>query len=197
MGRTLAAAGLLVLAAAAAGDPYESAKRKISLIEQDLAPPGARIWLSLKELNAYGAREALAQAPQGLREPRLELGNGSATGYAMVDFAKVWASQSASPNRLVSWFLSGERPVRVAVRIQSSGGEATVFLDAVTVSGIEARGALLDFLVKNFLLPRYPQAKIGEPFRLKHRIERFEVTSAGVTVFIFAPPRADGLSPSR
>ena len=43
---------------------------------------------------------------------------------------------------------------------------------------------MLDFLLENFLLPFYPTAAIGRPFDLKHRVDRLEVTPAGVTAVI-------------
>jgi hypothetical protein len=38
------------------------------------------------------------------------------------------------------------------------------------------------------VLPFYPEAKIGTPFDLKHNVERFEISPAGVNVII-APER--------
>jgi hypothetical protein len=174
---------------ACAVDPlYESAKRKIELVQEDKAKPGSRVWLSLAELNAYGKNAALTAAPQGLRNPRLELGNGAAAGSALIDFLKVRQIKGPAPNALVAWFLSGERPVRAEARIESGHGRATVRLQKVTVSWLTAQGAVLDFLIENFLLPFYPQAKIGTPFDLKHNVDRFEISPAGVNVVI-APKR--------
>ena len=183
--------GLVVVAMAAGADnAYQSAARKFALIEEDRAAAGSRIYLSLKELNAYAAVEALKVVPKGLRNPRLELGQGSATASVLVDFLKVRESKGPAPNPLLAWFLSGERPVRVKGRIQSGRGHATVYLDEVRISGITASGAVLDFLIENFFLPFYPTAVIGRPFDLKHRMERLDVTPAGVTVLISqqAPP---------
>jgi len=178
----------VVLSAAvfAADSALERAQRKITLIEEDRAVPGSRIWLSLEELNAY-AREVTREAvPQGLRNPRLELGPGAATGFALVDFLKVRELKGPAPGGLLAWFLRGERPVSAAVRIQSAQGLATVYVQRVTVSGVTASGAVLDFLIDNFLLPLYPEAKIGKPFTLKHGVERLEVGPAGVNVVIAA-----------
>ena len=167
---------------------YESAKRKIAMVREDQAQPGSRVWLSLAELNAYGKNAALEAAPQGLRNPRLELGSGAAAGSALIDFLKVRQIKGPAPNPLVAWFLSGERPVRAEARIESGGGRATVHLQKVTVSWMTAQGAALGFLIENFLLPFYPEAKIGTPFELKHNVERFEISPAGVNVVI-APER--------
>jgi hypothetical protein len=42
----------------------------------------------------------------------------------------------------------------------------------------------LDFLIQNFVLPYYPDAKIGQPFELAHRIDRLEVRPGEVRVVI-------------
>jgi hypothetical protein len=65
-----------------------------------------------------------------------------------------------------------------------------VYVQQVTISGISARGAVLDFLIEHFLLPFYPDAKIGRPFQLKHNVDRLEIGSAGVTVIIAGKPPA-------
>jgi hypothetical protein len=180
--------GLLLAALGGAADEaYESAARKIALIEEDRAAAGARIWISLKEVNAYAAVAALQVVPKGLRSPRLELGKGSAVAYANVDLLKVQELKASAPNPLLAWFLSGERPLEIKARIQSGQGRATVYVDEMRLSAVSARGVVLDFLVENFLLPFYPTAAIGRPFALKHSVDRLEVTPAGVTVVIAKP----------
>jgi hypothetical protein len=52
-----------------------------------------------------------------------------------------------------------------------------VDLQRVEVSGVPISGAALDFLVDNYLIPNYPDAKIGRPFTLPKRVDRIEVTS--------------------
>jgi hypothetical protein len=175
---------LLAVLGLAAENDYDSASRKIASIEEDRAAPGARIWISSKELNAYAAVEALQTVPKGLRSPRLVLGQGSAVAYASVDLLKVQELKASPPNPLLAWFLSGERPLEIKARIQSGQGRATIYLDEMRLSNVTARGVVLDFLVENFLLPFYPTAAIGRPFALKHGVERLEVTPAGVTVVI-------------
>lgn len=177
--------GLLLAALALPADlTYESASRKVASIEEDRAAPGARIWIGLKELNAYASVAALQVVPKGLRNPRLVLGQGSAVAYANVDLLQVQEIKGAPPNPLLAWFLSGERPLEIKARIQSGQGRATVYLDEMSLSGIAARGVVLDFLVENFLLPFYPTAATGRPFALKHNVERLEIAPAGVTVVI-------------
>jgi hypothetical protein len=84
----------------------------------------------------------------------------------------------------MSKLLEGERPVSVTARIRSAGGTATVDVERVEISGIVIDGRTLDFLIENILLPLYPNAVVGRPFELGHRIERLDVEPRAVGVVI-------------
>jgi hypothetical protein len=173
-----------VMAAALTASDYSSAKRKIDLIENEQATPGSRVVLTARELVAYAAREL----PEGVRDPSLQLGENSATGFAYIDFLKVRAAMGeAPPNALIAGLLEGERPVRVAARMISAGGRATIDVDSVEISGVVLSGRALEFMIKYFLIPNYPDAKVGEPFQLHHHVDHIQVRPGGVTVFIGAP----------
>jgi hypothetical protein len=178
----LAAAVAWVLADGEAD--YWSAKRKIELIESDQVPAGTYVTLRPRELEAYAERQVRSVVPEGIRGLRLELGRGEAKGFAFIDFPKLRRSTGQPMGGLMEWLLAGECPVRVDARIRSSGGRATVELERVEVSGLAVVGAPLDFLIQNFVLPLYPEAKIGRPFELAHRIERLEVRPGQVRVVI-------------
>jgi hypothetical protein len=168
----------------AAYSDYVQAKGKFDRIAKQELSPGARILLTPKELNAYADHEVKRVVPDGIREPEVKLGPGLATGTALVDFAKVRAAQGNPPGWFMSRLLSGEHPVSVTARIQSAGGKARVDVQRVEVSGIPVEGRVLDWMIENYLRPRYPEAKIGQPFELGHRMERVEVQPSGVNVHI-------------
>lgn len=173
----------LILAAAlgAAYSDYLSAKQKLDLIESGRLQAGSRVDLSLRELNAYAQREV----PPGVRNPRIQVvAPGVARGTAMVDFGKVRRAEGYEPGWLMSKLLDGERPVGVTVRIRSAAGQATVDVQRVEVSGIVVDGRTLDFLIRNILLAMYPDAVVGRPFDLGHRIQRLDVAPAAVGVLI-------------
>ncbi|MGE5645565.1 MAG: hypothetical protein ACM336_07225 [Acidobacteriota bacterium] len=161
-----------------------SVKRKIDLIQTGRAPRGSKVTLSRDELNAYVRSELRTVAPEGVRDPRLDLGDNRATGYAYIDFPKLQQSQGRPMNWLLAKLLEGERPVRVDARIQSGGGKATVHVDRVEVSGVSISGGALDYLIRNYLWSYYPEAKVNRPFELAHRIDRLEVQPAQVNVVI-------------
>jgi hypothetical protein len=176
----------LAAALAAPLNNYTSAQEKLARIESDQLPAGSHIELSAAELNAYVANEA-PKVTDGVRNPRLELlGDGLARGTALIDFARVQRSQGNPPGWLMTKLLEGERPVTVSVRIRSSKGQATVEVQRVEISGMAMEGAALDFLIQHFLLGLYPNAVVGRPFLLGHRLERVDVRPRGVTVVVGA-----------
>lgn len=176
---------LLLLPLAAGPSPgYLSAKRKFAQIESGKLPAGSRVTLSASELNAWVQGEMAQAAPAGVRDPRLDLGDGTASGFAYIDFVKVRQAQGNPPGWMVAKLLGGERPVRVTTRIRSQAGSATVDVERVEIAGIPIEGRVLDFLIRKYLVPNYPHAKVGQPFALAHRIERLEVQPSLVNVVI-------------
>lgn len=168
-------------ALAAAYNNYDSAKQKLDRIESDRLRGGTRVELSAPEMTAWVAHEA----PQGVRDPRIQLvAPEVASCAALIDFNKLQRAQGYEPNWLMSKLLSGERPVTVTARIRSARGHATVDVEKVEISGVTIDGKTLDFLIQNFVLPLYPDAAVGRPFELGHRIERLDVqpTSVGVVI---------------
>jgi hypothetical protein len=181
--RQLWAISLLLVAGSlgVAANEYFSAKEKFDSIEAGRLRPGARVVLSYPELTAWAEKEV----PRGVRNPVLRATERDvATGTALIDFAKLERSQGRQPGWLMSKFLEGERPVSVTARIRSSGGRATVDVQRVEISGITIDGRTLDFLIQNFLLAMYPDAIVGKPFDLGHRIERLDVAPSAVGVVI-------------
>jgi hypothetical protein len=168
----------------AAGPLATSVSRKLDLIESGQARPGSVIRFTQAELNAWVRAKAPLVVPDGFRQPRLVLGAGEATASALIDFLKVRDSSGLETNFLIAKLIQGEKPVTVRATIRSAHGRAIVHLVSVEIGDLEASGATLDFLVRNFFLPFYPDAKIDEPFELADGVERIEVTPAAAVVYM-------------
>jgi hypothetical protein len=181
--RLLALAALPLLLFSSRSD-YSSAQHKLDLIESGRLKPGARVSFTERELNAYVAQELPKTVPQGVREPKLELGAGMATGSALVDFLKLEHASGNPPGWLMRQLLQGERPVTVTARIKSGSGRATVDVQSVEISGVTIEGRLLDYLIHNYLNVYYPDAKVGQPFEMSYRIDRLDIQPARVDVLL-------------
>jgi hypothetical protein len=183
-GRGIAALGATLALWATAPSDYQALIHKFSLIEHDRLKPGSRVVLTPAELNAYARQEVAEVAPDGVRDPRLELGLGTATATALIDFGKLRRAEGKPPGPIMAYLLDGERPVTIIARIRSAGGTATVDVQQVEISGVAIEGILLDFLIHNYVMQAYPSAKVGQPFALGHRIERLDVQPSAVGVVI-------------
>jgi hypothetical protein len=165
-----------------AADPLaDSAQKKLDSISDQKLKRGAVVTLSPREINAWIHEKAVKAFPDGIRNERIDLGPGTTDGNALVDLTKVSKAQS---NPLIARLIEGERPLRVAIRVESASGRATVFLTHVELSGIAIDGSILDFLIKRFVQPRYPDIKINEPFDLDFNIDHLEIQPTGVRVLI-------------
>jgi len=175
---------VLAVVLSASYTDYLSVQKKFREVESDRLRPGTRVELTLAELNAYVEQEVPATT-DGVRQPKLQvIAPGVARGSALIDFAKVGWSQGHAPGWLLSKMLEGEHAVTVTARIRSAGGQATVDVQQVEIGEISVDGRTLDFLIQHFLLPLYPNAVVGQPFELGHRIEKLDVQPGGVGVVI-------------
>jgi hypothetical protein len=178
---------LLVLALAAvlplrAADPaFARAESKLDRIESGHARSGSVIVFTPAEMNAW-ARGRVPQMYPGVRDPTVQLGAGTATGSAFVDFLKMRQGEGLATNSLIAKLIEGERPLKVSIELESSHGRATAHLTRLEISGVAVTGAPLDFLVNEFFLHLFPDAKVNQPFDLHDNIERIELRPDGVRV---------------
>jgi hypothetical protein len=175
---------MLLIASAAVDPAAANVTRKLDIIQSGRAKPGSVFVFTAAELNAWVRIKAPMVVPEGLRQPRLEMGNGTATGYALADFLKMQQGAGIETNWLVSKLIQGEKRVMASASIQSANGRATVHLIRVEIGGLAVSGATLDFLIDTFFRPLYPDAKIDEPFELSDRVDRIQVTPAEARVYI-------------
>ena len=182
--RSLAIIFAAVLALSAQDTPAHRAQVKLDKLSNSEYKPGEIVDFPPAEINAWAAMKVPEVVPDGMRNPHVELGAGEITATALVDFLKMRQSHGQTTNRLMAAMLEGERPLKISVRIASSGGHCTVYLTRVELSGVILEGSVLDFLIQNFFKPLYPDAKINEPFDLDYNIEGLEVTPSSLRVKI-------------
>ena len=139
------------------------------------------VTLSPREINAWIHEKAVKAFPEGIRNEHIDLGPGTADGNALVDLLKISKRQYQCPDRPAD---RRRAAAKVAIRVESANGRATVFLTRVELSGVAVDGSILDFLIKHFVQPRYPDIKINEPFDLDFNIDHIEIQPTGVRVLI-------------
>lgn len=177
----LAAFCVAALAAGAVGP--RSMERKLDAIESGKLRPGASVLFTPGEIHDWLKDHATVLASYGVRNLRVALGTGRVTAYAQIDFLKLKQTATGeAPGWIGKELLAGERPVSVTVRVQSRAGRARVDVERVEISGVPVEGAALDFLIRAYLIPAWPEAKVDEWFRLNPRVDRIAVAPDGVSV---------------
>jgi hypothetical protein len=159
-------------------------QKKIDLIESKAVKPGSQIVFAEKELNTYLAAKAQQVVPEGLRDTKITLRDGMADGYAVVNFVKMRHAQGRDMGWLLNNLLDGEHPMKVTGRLQSADGNAKVDLERVEVGGVAIRGRALEMLIRTFVSPLYPQARVGQSFELGYNMERIELRAGQARVVI-------------
>jgi hypothetical protein len=174
---------LLCAPVLSAGDAaVRSALAKLHMIENGEAKRGSVIFFSLQEINSWAYYMVPGIVPEGIRNQKVTLGTDSGSAYALMDFLRMRHAQGKATNWMMSKLIEGERPVTIAIHLESSGGFCKVDLTKVEISGVAATGTVLDFMIKTFFLPLYPTAHIGERFEIGYNIDRIEIRPAGVRV---------------
>ncbi len=171
-------------AAVRPASPLHSAHSKIALIEYDRARPGAVITLDGVELAAYANEQAGIIAPGAVRGLTLTLTPGHAEATAYINFLKVRQAGGESDNWLVQQLLDGERKVTIRVKFSSQPKQERVDVERVEVEDVFVQGNTLDFLLRQFVIPSFPDAQVNRWFALGHNIERLDVKSGEATVVI-------------
>lgn len=171
---------------AGAGPEAASLQRKLESIEDEKLPPGSKVVLTSREINAYLAELMQRETAGGLRNSKVSLGTNRAEGSATADFVKLQTGKGRPPGFFLSLLLRGEHDLAVRVRGKSGGGTAQIDIEEVSIDGLVIRGRTLELLLEYYLIPRVPDIKIGQPFELRHNVERFDTTPDGVTLLIGA-----------
>lgn len=168
-----------------AADPlYGSMQRKLDLIEARQVRHGSSVVFTPQEINAWARVKVPEIMPEGIHDEKVELQEGSASGFAVVDFLKMLQAKGKSANWLMAKLLEGERPLRVSVTLESGGGRCIVRLTGVEISNVSANATVLDFLIRSLFMPLYPDAKIDESFDLDFDVDRIDVHPDNVRVTI-------------
>jgi hypothetical protein len=163
----------------------ESAFRKLESIEIGTAKPGSRVSFTQGEINAWMRDQAKMRVPQGVRNLRVELGAGRATGSVDIDFLKIQqAAGGGDPGWLIKNLFAGEHPVLVTARFQSANGKGRVDVERVEVSGVPIEGRALDFVIAQYVKPTFPDVKVNEWFALRYGVDKFALAPNSVTVFM-------------
>lgn len=183
--------GAVVLTATPSPVSDAAASRMQQKMDQILAnsskPVGQRggpVTITEDEINSYFALRMKDRIPKGVSGIRVEIHPGLSNGFATVDFDEYKAASKRPMNPLLDFILKGRRAVAATGTVESlGGGQARYRLDSVSLDDMTVKGALLQYMIRWFVLPRYPKAAMDQPFMLPAEIQRVEIGEGKVIVY--------------
>lgn len=163
-------------------------EKKINAIEkkskQAEGKRGGPVTFTQEEIESFFALSKMPKIPEGVSEIHFELHPGKQSATAVVDFDKYKASSKKPMNPLIDFFLRGKKGLKVEGAAFFQGeGMGTYHLDEASLDEFTVKGSTIEFLLKWFVLPRYPKAEMDKPFQLPVNIRRVEVLDGKIIVY--------------
>ena len=144
---------------------------------------GRAVTFTEDEINSYFVLRMAERIPKGVSNIRVDIHSDKSTGRATVDFDEYKAAAKRPMNPVLELFVHGRRNVTAVGTVESLGdGQARYHLESVSLDDFTVRGALLEFLIRWFVVPRYPRAAMDQPFALPANIQRIEIREGKILV---------------
>ena len=131
------------------------------------------------EVNSYLQLHGREFFPPGVANPAVHTQPEHVTGLADVDFDKL-ASSYPNPNdlgpKVLAAMFKGKQRVTVTSKLQSGNGLAKVQIETVTVGNMTLPNWLVDFVLENYLQPRY-KFDLSKPLTLPDHVTQIVLGS--------------------
>lgn len=162
-------------------------QEKMDKIQANSSKPvgqrGRTVTFTEDEINSYFALRMSDRIPKGVSGIRIDIHKDKSTGRLTVDFDEYKAAAKRPMNPLLDLFVRGRRAVTVVGTVESlDEGQARYHLESVSLDDFTVRGSLLEFLIRWFVVPRYPRAAMDQPFTLPANIRRIEIQEGKIVV---------------
>jgi hypothetical protein len=163
-------------------------QKKMDQIQANASKPvgqrGRAVTFTEDEINSYFALRMSERIPKGVSGIRLDIHPGKSTGQLTVDFDEYKAAAKRPMNPVLELFVRGRRAVTAVGTVESLGeGQARYHLESASLDDFTVKGSLLEFLIRWFVVPRYPRAAMDQPFALPANIQRIEIQEGKIVVY--------------
>jgi hypothetical protein len=141
-------------------------------------PEAARTTVTESEVNGYLALDVADDLPAGVVSPNVVmLGQGRASGQAVVDLDRVRQDLGASSVLNPLSYLRGRLPVVATGTLESHDGTARLLFESATVSGVRVPKFVLQQIVSYYSKSEtFPSGiNLDDPFQLPARIREIQV----------------------
>jgi hypothetical protein len=142
------------------------------------------------EANSYLKIHGGEFLPAGVHDPGVRFAPEHVTGFADVDFgefSRIYSNpQDWGPKVLAAMFKGTQRATATG-KVQSEKGQAKVQIESVTVGSMTVPSWLVDFVIQNYLQPRY-KFDLSKPIPLPDHVTQL-VLGSRQAIFLRSPDK--------
>jgi len=192
------AAGLLVLGGAfigsgatgpdatqAAAQALEVKLRTLQTVDAGSAQSYSPMVITENEANSYLKVHGRDLLPPGVRDPAVRFSPEHVVGVADVnfeEFSRVYSNPNDWGPKVMAAMFKGTQHVSATGKVQSGNRQAKVQIESVTVGSMTVPSWLVDFVVENYLQPRY-KFDLSKPIPLPDHVTQI-VLGTGQAIFL-------------
>ena len=163
-------------------------EKKIAAIQAHAKLPpdqrGGPVTLTQEENESFFALSKVPKIPEGISGIHFEIHPGKQHATAIVDFDKYTAASKRPMNPLVELYLRGKRTINVQGSALSPGdGIGQYHLDFASLDDFTVQGSTIQFIMKWFVLTRYPKAEMDKPFVLPSNVRKVDVQEGQIVIY--------------
>ena len=171
-----------------ASQSMEAKMRILQSTEVQRAGSYPAVVITENEANSYLKVHSPAFLPPGVHEPNVNFQPEHVTGSADVnfdEFSRVYTNPNDWGPKVMAAMFKGNQRVTATGKVVSSNGQAMVQIEKVTVGSMTVPPWLVDYLLQNYLQPKY-KFDLSKPLPLPNHVRQI-VVGAGQTTFLRGP----------
>jgi hypothetical protein len=165
----------------------QSMEAKLRILQSEDVRPAASSYPAVivteNEANSYLKIHSPEFLPPGVHGPALRFQPEHVTGSADVnfdEFSRVYTNPNDWGPKVMAAMFKGTQRVTATGKVQSSNGQATVQVESVTVGPMIVPVWLVDYLVQNYLQPKY-KFDLSKPLPLPSHVRQIVLGSGQAT----------------
>lgn len=163
----------------AAAQVLESKLRVLSGADSKASNSFKPIVITEDEANSYLKYHAQEFFPPGVHDPAIRILPERVIGAADVDFnefSQAYSNPGDWGPKVLAIMFKGRQRVSAAGKLESRAGQCKVKIESVAVGSMTVPDWLVDFVLENYLQPRY-QFDLSKPFALPDHVTHIELAS--------------------
>jgi hypothetical protein len=172
----------------------QSMEAKLRILQSEDVRPASSypaVVVTEHEANSYLKIHSPEFLPPGVHGPALRFQPERVTGSADVnfdEFSRVYTNPNDWGPKVMAAMFKGTQRVTATGKVQSSNGQATVQVESVTVGPMTVPVWLVDYLIQNYLQPKY-KFDLSKPLPLPAHVRQI-VLGSGQATFLRGSDKA-------